>query len=154
MYSLFQWLDTLPVSRFIRGSTFMFPAIEVVHLFGLVMLLGTLVIVNARLLGYGMRRQKVSQVWNGVWPWMHTGLVTMVITGIALFISEALKCYSNPAFWYKMGFLVAALLFHFSAYRKVASSDSIRLGLTRLAGIASLLLWFGVGLAGRAIAFV
>src|ERR1700688_3674010 len=154
LYPLFRWLDTLSISSRIRESVYLFPAIEVLHLFGLVMLLGTVVVVDLRLLGLGMRHQTASRVAEGVAQWTQIGMGMMLVTGGLLFVSEALKCYQNPAFWFKMGFLLAALVFHCTVYRKVTSSDNVGLGLSVLTGSVSLVFWFGVGLAGRAIAFV
>ena len=154
LYPLFRWLDALSISSGIRESVYLFPAIEVVHLFGLVMLLGTVAVVDLRLLGFGMRHQTAPRVAEGVTPWTQIGMGIMLATGVLLFVSEALKCYQNPAFWCKMGFLLAAVVFHFTVYRRVTSSDNVGLGLSVLTGSVSLILWFGVGLAGRAIAFV
>jgi hypothetical protein len=142
------------MSHGIRESVYLFPAIEVVHLFGLVMLLGTVAVVNLRLLGFGMRHQTASRVAEGVAAWTQIGMGVMLASGGLLFVSEALKCYQNPAFWWKMGFLLAALVFHFTVYRKITSSENVGHRLSVLTGSVSLMLWFGVGLAGRAIAFV
>ena len=150
----FRWFDGSWIGTTIRMSTYLFPAIEVLHLIGLVLLLGTVIVVDLRLLGFGLRRQSVTRVAQEVAPWTLLGVATMLITGFLLLLSEAVKCYQNDAFWFKMEFLLPALIFHFTVYRKVTSSDKIRPVWARLTACLSLALWFGVGLGGRAIAFV
>jgi len=153
LLTVFQWLDRTALGNDIRMSTYLFPAIEVVHLIGLVLLLGTVIVVDLRLLGLGLRRQTVTRVAEEVAPWTLLGLSLAVATGSLLLLSEAVKCYQNDAFWLKMEFLLPALIFHFTVYRKVTSSDKIPAIWSKLTGCLSLLLWFGVGLGGRAIAF-
>ena len=125
-----------------------------VHLLGLVLLFGTVILIDLRLLGLGMRRQSVSRLAEEVAPWTRLGIGTMLLTGIPLFLLEAVKCYQNDAFWLKMEFLLPALIFHFTVYRKVTSSDKIRPLWAKITACLSLALWFGVGFGGRAIAFV
>ena len=79
----------------------------------------------------------------------------MIATGIPMFLSEAIKCYYSPPFWYKMAFLVIATAYTFTVRRRVAGMDENRLGPVwgRLTALASLGLWFCVGFSGRWIAF-
>jgi hypothetical protein len=119
------------------------------------MLIGTLVIVDLRLLGFGMRRQTVSQLAGSLGPWTLLGVASMIITGVPLFISEAVKLSASSPFFYKMIFLTCAVTLHFTLHRKVtASTASEGSGLGKLAACLSLMCWLGVALAGRAIAFL
>jgi hypothetical protein len=154
LFPLFRWFELTWLGSTIRMSTYLFPAIEVVHLFGLVLLLGTLVVVDMRMVGLGMRRQTVPQLFRAFSPLNGTGIALMLLSGIPLFLSEAIKCYQNDGFRMKMLFLFMALIFHFTIHRKVASSDNVGTPWLQLTGLLSLFLWFGVGLCGRAIAFV
>jgi hypothetical protein len=154
LFPLFRWLEQTWVGDQIRSSTYLFPSIEVVHLLGLVVLFGPLLVVDLRLMGFGMRRQTVTRVAEDLAPWTLLGIGTMLVTGLLLLLSEAVKCYQNQAFWFKMEFLAPALIFHFTVYRKVTSSDTVKPIWAKAAGFLSLLLWFGVGLGGRAIAFI
>ena len=79
----------------------------------------------------------------------------MVATGVPMFLSEAIKCYYSPPFWYKMGFFAVALLYTFTVRKRVAATDAAALGpfWGRLTAVASLGLWFCVGFSGRWIAF-
>ncbi len=61
-YPLFRWFDATWIGSSIRASTYAFPIIECVHLLGMVLLLGTIVVIDLLLLGLGMRRQPVSRL--------------------------------------------------------------------------------------------
>jgi hypothetical protein len=151
---LFKWFDETWIGSTIRASTFAFPIIECVHLIGMVLLLGGLVVVDMRLLGLGMRRQPVSRVAAAMGPVSLIGLITMLATGIALFLSEALKCYGNIGFHYKMYFLFPGLVLYFTAHRIVTRRDDLSPIWGKVVALLSLGLWFGVALGGRAIGFV
>lgn len=136
-----------------RRSSLFFPVIEVVHLMGLTLLLGNVLFVNLRLLGLTMRRQSVPDVLRAARPLLWLGASIAVASGSLLLLTEAVKCYYNIAFWYKMGLLAGAISFQFALERRLLAKPLSRPQLGAIA-VASLLLWFGVGIAGRAIAFV
>jgi hypothetical protein len=87
-----------------------------------------------------------------VQPWLVGALVTIIATGIPMFLSEAIKCYFSPPFFYKMTLLVLATMFTFTVRRRVANSEPAKRW-QRLTATVSLALWFGVGFSGRWIAF-
>jgi len=80
-------------------------------------------------------------------------LTVMVLTGIALLSEEAGKCYYNVAFRCKMTLLAAAVLFYFTLHRRALLQTDTRgvTPLSRAAAVISLVVWLGVGIAGRAI---
>jgi hypothetical protein len=149
------WCDHMWIGVAIRQSTWLFPAIETVHLLALAVLLGTIVIANLCALGIILRRRGISQVVDDLASWTFSGLCIMLLTGILLFLSEATKCYNSPPFHVKMISLLLAITFQFTIYRKVIRAPrALRASLqTRLAAGVSLILWFSVALAGRAIGY-
>jgi hypothetical protein len=155
LLDLFTWIDQSRLGEAIRDSSWVFAFIEVFHLLGLTLLLGSVVIVNARLLGLGLTGETPAQVADDAMPWMLVGLGVMVTSGACLFVSEALKCYNNPPFFVKMGMLLAALAFTFTIHRRLTHADERTSSplWRKLGACLALFLWFGVGLAGRAIAF-
>ena len=149
----FHWADDSAVAAAIRGSTWVFAFIEVFHLLGLTLLLGTVVLVNLRLCGYGLQRQSLAEVASDALPWMLVGMAVTMGSGSLLFVSEAMKCYGSPPFFVKMGLLFMALVFTFTLHWKLTKRNAPPPVWGKVAAGVSLFLWFGVGLAGRAIAF-
>ena len=86
-------------------------------------------------------------------PWLTGALLTLIATGLPMFLSEAVKCFYSPPFWYKMGTLILATIFAYTIRRKVARSQSNNPTLQRITALASIALWFSVAFAGRWIAF-
>lgn len=140
----------------VRNSVWLFPSIEIVHLLGLGVLGGTILIINLRLLGIRFRNEPVSNLARELQPWMISSLVVMVVSGFFLFSSEAEKLYGNWAFRAKMTSLALAIVFTFTFYRKVTLSEEKQISpvWNKVAALISLVLWAGVGLAGRAIGYV
>jgi hypothetical protein len=150
----FQWCDDLAISRAIRDSRFIFPIVESVHILGLTVLLGTVILFSLRLLGIGLKQRPVEDVYRSLSGMRNAALLTMVVTGLLLFCSEAMKCYEDPPFWAKMIALVAAILFQYTAVRAIGrKAPSNRTLWVPVTACLSLLLWFTVGAAGRAIGF-
>jgi hypothetical protein len=133
-----------------RADTWQFAITETVHLVALAVLLGSVLLVNFRLLGI-LRGWSSAQMTRTLAPFIGGGLIGMLVTGALLFISEPMKYYNNDAFLPKMLFLTMAILYHFTIYRKAAAAPML---VSKLAAIVSITLWFSIGAAGRAIAFV
>ena len=152
---LFEWCEATALGQAIRESLWLFPVIESIHLLGLAMIGGALLVVDLRLFGLALRQQPVAPLARDVHPWLVGSLAVMLTTGIMLFLSESIRCYYSPPFWTKMELLLVAILFTFTVRRKVALADEERVGPIwgRLVAFVSLALWFGVGFSGRWIAF-
>src|SRR5215472_14102803 len=119
----FQWCDKTWLGEAIRGSRLYFPIIETFHLLALTILFGAVVVLNLRLAGIIMKAQPTQQVAKDLAPWAWWSLVVILVSGIMLFLSEAMKCYASVPFQVKMVFLFAAIAFHFTIYRSVTKSD-------------------------------
>ncbi len=151
----FTWCEKSAIGETIRNSQWLFPVIESVHLLALVLIAGSVLVVDMRLLGLGLRRQPVALVAHDAQPWLIGGLVVMLPTGILLFLAEAIKCYYSLAFSVKMTSLFLALVFTFTVRRKVALADESRIQPVwrKLVAVVSVALWSGVGIGGRWIGF-
>jgi hypothetical protein len=150
----FKWCDGTPAGQTIRDSRFLFPIIESLHLFALTVLLGTVVVLNLRLLGAGLRTQPMALVARSLAPLTFWSLLAMLATGSLLFCSEALKCYDSPPFLVKMVLLFLAIVFHWTVFRPTVNSSAEPARPRRIAtAMVSVILWFGVATAGRAIGF-
>ncbi|PYU20932.1 MAG: hypothetical protein DMG30_19350 [Acidobacteria bacterium] len=155
LLSFFQWCEQSGIGEAIRRSAWLFPLIEAIHLLGLGLIGGAVLVVDLRLLGLGLRRQSVAQLARDAQPWLIGSLVLMIITGSLLFLSEAIKCYYHPAFWLKMTSLFLAIVFTFTVQRKVTMADQTRVRPLwgKVVALVSVLLWSGVGIGGRWIGF-
>lgn len=155
MLPFFEWCETTLIGTAIRSSLWLFPTIEVFHLIALAWLGGAVLLVDLRLLGFGFRRQSVARIAADARRWVIGSLVVIIGSGLLLFTSEALKCYSNPAFWIKMTCLVLAVVFTFTVRDRVcrAATDMRPPRWGKLVACVSLALWCGVALMGRGIGF-
>lgn len=158
MIALCHWLESTSVGSTIAQSAWIFPAIESIHMFGIVTVVGATSILDLRLMGVMLRHDSVSSVVSGTLRWALNGFVLMLVTGTLMFVSEATKCYTNTGFRWKMLLLVFAglnaLFFHFSAYRSVDRWEQGSTPYTaKFAGAFSILLWFGIVAMGRWIAW-
>jgi hypothetical protein len=151
----FEWCEATLVGEAVRRSHWLFPVVESVHLLGLALLGGALLVVDLRLLGFGLTRHTASELARDAQPWLIGSILVMIGTGIPLFLSEAVKCYHNDAFWVKITTLPVAMAFTFTVRRRVALGDTGRRSRVWSAavGVASLALWLTVGAAGRWIGF-
>jgi uncharacterized membrane protein len=151
----FKWADSSWIGVMVRSSRLYFPIIETFHLLALTLLFGAIFMLNLRLCGLVMKNLPVQQVSRDLSPWLFWSLVTILTTGYMLFASEAMKCYSSGPFQAKMLFLFAAIAYHFTIYRKLTNTDREPKRLWGIAaGLISVVLWLGVGVAGRGIAFI
>jgi hypothetical protein len=153
MLPFFQWCEQAGLIVAMRRSLWLFPVIESVHLMGLALIGGAVLMVDLRLLGLGLRNQAVSQVARDAQWWLLASLAVMLPTGFLLFMASAVKCYYLPAFWVKMTTLAAALTFTFTIRRRVAAAGGAPSGRARAVAVVSLLLWGTVAVAGRLVGF-
>ncbi len=152
-YPLFEWFEATSLGTVVRESIWLFPVIECVHLLGLALMGGALILVDLRLLGWGLKSQATADVARQARPWLVLGWTTMILTGIPMFLSEAIKCFYSPPFWWKMVFLVLATIYTFTWRRRVAGAAERTGALRVLTAVFSQGLWFAVGFSGRWIAF-
>ncbi|HUQ89236.1 MAG TPA: DUF6644 family protein [Vicinamibacterales bacterium] len=151
----FQWCETVWLGRFVVESNWLFPVIESIHLLALALLGGSILIVDLRMLGLGLKGRDVREIAREARPFMNVALIAMISTGLPLFLSEPTKCYYSSAFWVKMWTLAFALVFTYTIRTKTARIEPVRDTARRqmLVGALSIALWFTVASAGRWIGF-
>lgn len=155
MLSVFQSIEFSSVGQLIKNSPWAFAVIESIHLLALATLGGAVLIVDLRLLGFGLKQRTVTEIARDAYPMLVSSLIVLLVTGFALFVSEATKCYYSTPFWVKMGSLALAILFTFTIKRKATLTGSATTSpvMLRMVALVSLALWFGVGAGGRWIGF-
>ena len=138
----------------VRESIWLFPVIEATHLTTLCVLGGAVLVVDLRMMGLGLRQARIHELARHVRPLLIGSVVMMLSTGVLLFLSEAIKCFYNTAFWVKMPTLAIALLFTFVVRARMVRDEQLETSArSRLLAAVSLALWFTVAAAGRWIGY-
>jgi len=142
----------------IRESRWLFPTIETLHVLATGLVVGTIAMLDLRLLNLASRDRSVREVSQEVLPWTWTSFACAAITGALLFSSDAVKYFGNLQFRAKMVLLALGglntLIFEMGTFRSVAAWDRGRTPLTaKFAGGVSLIFWIAVVTLGRWIGF-
>ena len=156
-FAVFQWLERTSLSVWINESLWAFAVIEAVHLLALAVIGGAVLLVDLRLLGLAFQRQRVIDIARVAQPWLLWSLGAMLLTGFVLFMSlAASKYYVHNYFWVKMYFLAGAMIFSFTVRQWIIMGDDTRANsaLAKVAAVVSVILWSGVGFAGKAIGYI
>jgi hypothetical protein len=157
--ALWQGLEASPIGDFVATNEWAFPAIESIHVIAIVIVVGSIAVMDLRLVGLASRSTAVTRMSRDTLPWTWGAFVIAAITGALLFVSRATSYVVNPWFLGKLVLLVLAGVnmgvFHIVTWRSVGIWDAnspLPSG-AKLAGIVSLLLWVLVIFFGRAIGF-
>ena len=154
------WLESSAVGVAISESEMLFPTIETVHVLALTLVIGSISMLDLRLLGVSSRDKGVLRLASETLPWTWGAFIVAAITGSLLFISAATRYYDNIPFRIKFVLLILAGLnmavFHLTAWRGAHSWDMTLPTpiAARVAASLSLIFWIGVVVAGRWIGFV
>jgi hypothetical protein len=153
------WFAALAQStlgHFMQSSQWAFAIVEMIHLLAIATLGGSVLLIDLHLLGVILKSESAAVLSRDLGRILLVSLVILVISGIGLLSEEAMKCYFSPAFRWKMTLLAASVIFYFTFHRRaVERARSTSPSFTqRVIAIVSLLLWFGVGVAGRAIGLI
>ncbi len=154
-------LQNTPWGVAVRESTWMFPTVESIHVLSLVLVVGSIMVVDLRLLNLASRQRSVSELTADILPWTWTAFLAAAITGFLLFSSSAVRYWGIWEFKAKMCMLILAAInmgiFHLGAFRSVAKWDrapSPPPTGARVAGAVSLCIWVTIVALGRWIGFV
>lgn len=166
MASLDAWagqLSAAPFAVWLRASAWAYPVCEILHLAGMALLFGSIVVVDLRLAGFG-RQLPVTLLLRHALPASLVGFVVIVVSGVLLFVAHADELIANRAFLIKLGLIVLGLAnaawFHAGPYRSLHAGqggwETLRAPppLARACAVLSLVTWALVICAGRLIAYV
>ena len=143
----------------LHESLWVWPLIESTHVLTLTLFAGTAMLFDLRLTGMALGRMPAATVYARLLPWTQAGFVLMVTSGLLLFYATPVRNYQNIFFRVKVMLMILAglnvWLFHRGIYRRVDQWGDAALPprRARLAGYASLVLWAGVIVCGRLIAY-
>ena len=141
-----------PATNPLNNNEWSFPLLEIIHIVGFAVAIGTIFIVDLRLIGIGMNRQLASQLAKDLGPWTLGGLIAVLMSGPLIFSSDPNLYLNNFSFQFKIVALLVAILYQYTLHRKVAASDPSPV-VGALVGIISVALWVSVVAGGLFIAF-
>jgi hypothetical protein len=156
---LIRRLHELPLAETIRASALAFPWLESVHVLAITLVLGSIAVVDLRLLGLASINRPVTTLVRQILPVTWVAFVVAVLTGAAMFLSNAIQYAHNLPFQMKMLLLVLAginmLFFHLVTYRSIGQWNESRQTplAARCAGGVSVMAWIGIVAFGRWIGF-
>lgn len=100
-----------------------FAIYEVFHIFAIVLLGGTSVLIGLRLIGKGVTEEPASEIYRNLRGWLHLGVVGIVVSGVLIGMANAERLYDSPAFLVKMLALASGVVFTYGVTRPVALAD-------------------------------
>jgi len=155
--STLEWIESTRLSTEIREGALAYPILGGIHLLSIALFGGLVLATDFRLLGWALCRHPVSELIRSLRPWKWVGMIAIVATGLLLTWAEAIRLYRSPSFWIKLGIFALvglhAAVFRQRVYRYPERLDVALTREARLAGALSLILWTGLIVAGRFIAF-
>jgi hypothetical protein len=154
--AIFLALQESALGHLMRSSPFLYPLAEILHILGFVVLVGSILALDLRLLGLG-RSVAIQPMAQLLLPLSRVGFVVAVGMGFLLFSADAAHVVRNPAFLAKLLLIAAALIniaiAHLGPWRRVLLWHGDASPGAKLTGLASILLWIGAICAGRLIAY-
>ena len=152
------WLETSVPAVAMRQWLWLYPAVEITHIVGFVLLVGSAVMFDLRLLGLS-RALPVSAMATHLLRWARLALLLVVPSGVLMFAAHATEFATNGAFQLKLVLIALAFLnagiFHRWPFHAVGDWDTelVAPRPARLAGVLSIALWIGVITCGRLLAY-
>jgi hypothetical protein len=150
------WLEGTSWAVGIRQSLWLYPALEIVHIVGIVLLVGAALMFDLRLLGFSSNLP-LRGTSNHLLPWSGRGLWLIIPSGILLFMTNAKSLSADPTFWLKMGLLLIAALNVFVFHRFIVKGYMDEQGelpfSSRISAGVSIIVWIGVIACGRLLAY-
>lgn len=152
-------IQSIPWLTEFSESVLAYPIVLSIHLTCIALFGGMILITNLRLLGLTFKSLTITEVVKGFRPWKRVGGTIMIAMGLLLATCEAEKYAPNPYFWTKMiilGLIFAhGIIFRPIVYNKTEELDQLKVIPTKVkvAAILSLVLWIGMFVMGRMIAY-
>jgi hypothetical protein len=160
LLSFVQWLQFTGFFTALRGSAYVYPIVLSLHMLGIALFGGMVLMTDLRLLGWAMRKRSIADVVNQLRVPKRWGLLLTVTCGFLMFGSKAEEYYYNAFFRTKLILLalvlVQELVFYRGVYADPAALDQAPSvpGTAKLAAALSLLLWTSIACCGRGIGYI
>jgi len=156
---LIAYFEDSSIADSIRENDMLFPSIESIHVVAICLVVGSILVLDMRLLGFASVNRPVGRLTRSILPLTWTAFVIAASSGFLLFISHATKYLGNGYFLAKMGLLVAAglnmIVFHAITGKDMTAweKQSVPPSRARVAGALSVLFWVAIVACGRWIGF-
>ena len=149
----FEWMGGLRFSAFFLESIWPTPIMQNIHLVAVAVFAGSVLVVDLRMLGTGLRETPLAQLARSVEPWLIGSFVVLVLSGIPQLTSTALKQYYSPFFWWKMQAVLIGVILTVTVRRRIAMRPEAELGpvLPKVVAVVSIALWTSVTVGARLI---
>lgn len=149
----FQWMQATPISAYFLDNTWATPIVQLIHLVALAVFAGAILVVDMRLLGWGLTKTPLESVARDAQPWLVWGFVVLLITGLPQMSSTAIKQYYSPFFWWKMLALLVGVILTVTVRRRMAMRTEAELGPVwpKVVALVSIALWTSVTIGARLI---
>jgi hypothetical protein len=148
LHPFFQWMEAQAVYG---SSPYIGPVVNLIHLLGMVVFSGALLIVDLRLIGVGLRDQPLSQIARDARPWLIGGFVVILLTGIPQTMERATDQYETSMFWMKMYLIMFGLVWMATVRRRAVRADHPLGAWPKVVGIVSIAVWGSVAALARLI---
>ena len=149
-----QWLEDTSLAAYIRQAAWLYPVIEIIHIVGIVLLVGPALLFDFRLLGFA-RHLPVAGLAKHLLSWSRRGLWLIIPSGILLFITNARTLGYDPVFWTKLVLLVLAACNAglFAVFRSRWYGRAVMPIPAKTIAICSIVLWIAIIACGRLLAY-
>lgn len=155
-----EWLSTTGLSVFIQNNNaWAIPAIQSIHIVGIGVVLGSVFMIDLRILGWAGMDQTLRQTTSRFGPWLTGSLWLLLVTGILMVVGEPVRELVTVSFWLKM-FLVAVGASVAAIFRKSLRKHEqqweetlVKRGSIKTLAILTFLVWMGIIVLGRLIAY-
>ena len=141
-----------PATNPLNNNEWSFPLFECIHIAMFAMSIGTIALVDFRLLGLALRKYSPAELVKSTSTWTLVGLIVVITSGIVIWTTDPLRYYYNDSFRYKCIALVVAVFYNYTIHRKVAMSKSSPAA-AAIVAVISLALWISIVFAGIFYAF-
>jgi hypothetical protein len=156
-----QWLSATWVSVIIQKVFWIIPTVQTVHILAISVVLASMAMFDLRLLGIAGRQHSIVSLSQRFMPWLWCALIVLAASGSVLIVGEPKRALGNPVFLAKMIMLTLAvtltLAFQVTLKRDLARGNGdltpAHLAAAKFTGLVSLVLWVGIAVAGRWIAY-
>jgi Family of unknown function (DUF6644) len=142
------------IADLLNNTEWAFPVAECIHIGGFAVGVGSIALVDFRMLNLGLRGETTARILRYTELWTMIALVFVVFSGLALFSSMPGVYLVNLVFPIKMYIVLAAVVYNFTLHRKVATMESPPPFVSKVVAIISLLLWVSIVFGGLFTGFL